>query len=509
MKRGLVFGALLACASACGGASTTPHFQRPPLGGDARAPTPDDGFRAHPPVAPHASDFAPPPIVELKLSNGVRVLVVEKHDLPIVSVRVCSSHGARSAPPGVGALWSIGVFRGTKDLEAKQIYFMLAAHAIERRAHAGPEESHVELRFLSAETPRAIEILGGMLRDASFPEKDFEKGRKALIDRIGEDEQHREIELREAGLRQLYPEGHPYRAELPSPSLVAAVKRQDVVAYHAAAFSVERTTIVVAGDVTASELLPRLEKAFHWIPALAPEGVDKPPRPPTPVGPKVTYVDHPGDAQALVSAWWTGVSMSEPDFLSLELAVGLLGNRLADELRTETGITYGVGATLPGARLGPPPIVLQSAIDRGYVGGAVATILANVRRLSARTPGAAIIAKGRGRLLDALGDDFDTTGSIVDVVSALPLLSLPNDEYGTWAKRLAAIQPADVQGAAKRYLPLDALQLVVVGDESIVRPQVDAALEAAAKATDAPTDDDDSPAPKKDEPPPPKTDAPP
>jgi predicted Zn-dependent peptidase len=476
-------GALVACG--CGGASTV-KFERAPLGKEARLPTPDGAFRAHPPSASHASVFSPPAIIESKLANGVCVLIVEKHDFPIITLRVRSSHAPDAAPPGVGALWARSVFRGSSDDDkgknGEAVFRRFSAHAVEYDAFVSHEESSVEIRMLSGEVKRAVEILGETLNAAAFPEKGVKKARNAYLNLLAERAQSREAQFWDTGLELLYPAGHPYRSDYPSASTIKAVKVEDLVAYHHAVFGAGRTTIVVAGDVTPATIVPRLEKAFGWIPALPPETVAAPPRPPSPVGPKVTYSDHPADVQALVGAWWIGVPLNDPDALALDFAREILRRRLYEDLRTDNGFTYGVGAKKDWASLGAPPIALHTAVERAHVGEAVQTILREVRALSSETIGDESLAIVRDEFIDDLGAWFETTNQITTTASFLPLLGLPSNEYTTWPTRLAAIKGDELRRVARQYLSPDAVQFLIVGDEKTIRPQVEAAMKAAPPA---------------------------
>jgi predicted Zn-dependent peptidase len=193
--------------------------------------------------------------------------------------------------------------------------------------------------------------------------------------------------------------------------------------------------------------------------------------------------------------------MNDPDALALDLALDLLRWRLDDDLRTKSGFTYGVGGSNNDARLGAPPIVLRTAIEREHVGEAVQTILREVRTLSADPISEKHLAIARDEAIDGLGTRFETTDKISMLTSILPFLGLPIDEYATWPKRLAALQPDDLQRVAKRYVSPDAVQIVIVGDEKTIRPLVEAAM------TTAPPADDGAKPPA--EPPPPPPAAPP
>ena len=219
-----------------------------------------------PEVGP-APGFKPPAVVRRKLSNGLEVLIAERHELPVLSLEMVVKGGETLARPekhGLAGLTASLLSGGTTTRDAPALASALAEIGATLDTTGGREASLVGLTTLTKHMSRALDLFSDVLLHPTFPEKEFERIRSLHLAAI----QARTDNPQQTGMivfpRLLYGENHPYgRPSQGSLKTVAAITRDDVVAFHKMLFTPDKSALIVAGDTTPDAIMAALEKAFH------------------------------------------------------------------------------------------------------------------------------------------------------------------------------------------------------------------------------------------------------
>lgn len=474
-----VLSLLLALSAACS-PQTPPPVPPPPLPPGPPAivavpepVTPDAEFRQKAPAAGPAPVFTAPRIDEARLKNGARVLLVQRHDLPIVALQIVTDHGADQAKTGVAAFAMAGLLHGTKTRSAEQISDALDGLGVDYGTSAGYDGCFLRAQMLSSRFGEALEVLADVWKNPTFPKDELEIERGKRLTWLAQEADSAGAQLSRATLAALYPEKHPYRLPvLGDEASIKAVTPRDLSAFHAAHLRPDHMIIAVAGDIDKGPLLEQLEKAFgDWGGKAAKEAAPQKPAPMK--GARVLLVDRPDATQTSVSIGLPGTARKTPDFEALLVMNTILGgqftSRLNLNLRETHAYTYGARSGFD-FRDGPGPFLAGGAMVREKTSEAVKEVLAEIDRMRKTTVTDDELADAQSNIIRQLPSRFETAGETAGTLASLALYGLPLDELSTRAAKVQKITKEDVKRVAETYLKTDELRVVLVGDAKIVKP---------------------------------------
>ncbi|MHB8420188.1 MAG: M16 family metallopeptidase [Myxococcales bacterium] len=487
MKRcGLLLSLLCACATTKGAQKDKEEENKPvPTPASEQdlnvAPpgTPDSPFRAHKP-APLAggAPFRAPVPVERRLSNGARLLVVENHALPLVSVEVAIETGVDGEPlaqRGLARFVAVMLSEGTRRRSALELAIAREDLAAEIGGESGLDAIYVDLSALAELLPQSLDLLAEVIREPAFRKADVERVRGILLTRIkakkGEPAALAEDELS----RLLYGDRHPWG--LPAggtPRTLAAITAKDLARFHRSWFVPNNAVIAVSGDVTADRAQALLEKAFAgWKPR--PLGQRAPETFPAEGARSIALADVPGASQSQLRVGWRTVPAADPDAVPLLVANNVLGglftSRLNLNLREDKAYSYGVFSHVRFTG-DTGRIVAQGGVVAAHTADAVREIEGELARFETGGVSAEELARAKTALVRGLPARYETNGAVVRNLIQDVLDGLPPDYDAKLPALVAAVGPADVaRVAAKRVTP-DRWPVVVVGPRSSSEAQL-------------------------------------
>ncbi len=429
-----------------------------------------------PPPAP-APSFRPPLPRRVGLANGLDLLVIEKHEVPIVACALYAPGGAVADPqdkPGLLAFSGRLLQEGTTTRTSTQI--AEEAEFIAARPNVGTDRENIVIstEALVRHWPKALELLADLVRNPVFPEHEVERVRKERLTDLRRirDDANAIADRVEMGL--LYgresPHGHPIGGREAS---VAAFTRDEIVATHARAVLGTRPTFVIVGDISAAEVARQLEDAFAgW------EGDRAEPPPAAAAGDpeRVTIylVDKPGAAQSVIRAGHLAPPRPNPDYYALVVMNMVFGGqftaRLNMNLREDKGYSYGYRSRFDWRR----------TLSNFSAGGAVQTevtkealveTLKEYRDLHDERPITnEEFDKARLGLIRGYPPTFETPGGVLRRLLDVVHFGLPDDWFAGQIERLEAVTLEDVRRVAREHIHPDKLAVLVVGDRALIEP---------------------------------------
>jgi len=278
--------------------------------------------------------------------------------------------------------------------------------------------------------------------------------------------------------RTLYGSSHPY-GRFSTEASLKAITRDDVVAFHKEYCQPGRALVTVVGDVTAAGVKPAVEKALAAWTKSGSRPTFSYPAPPERSKTTIYLVDRPGAAQATVAIGHPGPARSTPDYYALQVMNTMLGgmfqSRLNANIREEKGYSYGVGSSF-GYGKGPGPFRTGGDIVGGKTDAAMIEFMKELRGILGERPVTdEELQTAKDSLIQRLPGTFASVSAINGAITGLWTQGLPDDYYQQYGKLVAAITKDDVLRVAKKYIDLDHLAIVVVGDRK--------SIEAPLKAT--------------------------
>lgn len=440
--------------------------------------------------------FAPPPVVRRRLSNGLEVLVAERHELPIVSLRLEVKGGETLVPAdkqGLASMTAALLTEGTSSRNSLKLASDLAELGADITATGGLESSGVSLTTLTKHLTKALELYTDVLLNPSFPASELNRLRGRRLAAIRARADSAPAVAGDVFARLLYGDNHPYgrpggggggggrggrgrrggggggAGTLES---IAALTRDDVVGFHKTVFLPNNASLIVVGDVTPEAITATLEKAIAgWKPGDAVKAA-LPAPPSTAKGGTVFLVDKPAAAQSVLTVGQIGVPRVNPDYFPLTVMNALLGgefsSRINLNLREDKGYTYGAGSNFA-FRQGPGPFAATTSVQTAVTKEALSELMKELTDVTGPRPASeAELAFAKERIARGFPSRFDTAFEIAGTLSELVLYNLPDDYFTTYTAKVEAVTKADVDRVARTYLDPSKMTILVVGDRSKV-----------------------------------------
>jgi zinc protease len=441
----------------------------------ARPQTPD---RSKPPAAGPPAKLDLPAIQKLELSNGIPVLFIERHKVPLVQVAVVVRAGAAVDPRGKAGLANVTaemLDRGAGGRSALELSDAVDHLGADLSAGAGWEQTLVGLNVPSQRLADALPILADVVRRPAFPAEELERVRKELLTDLLQWRDEPRALIRVAFARALYGE-HPYgRVTEGSEGSVRAITRADLQGFHASYFEPGNVTLVAAGDVTAQVLQGKLEEAFgSWSGSAvrpAPVPASREPR-----GRSVWLVDLPGAAQSEIRIGRVGPPRKTSDYFPLVVANTLLGgsftSRLNQNLREQHGYTYGAGSVFD-FRLSTGPFFAAAAVQTDKTAPALSEFFKELEGIRRPVPEDEL-ARARNYVALRYPAGFETVGELAAKLEEKVLFELPDDFFTTYMDRVAKVTAAELARVTAQWIDPRSVVVVVVGD----RKKIEAGIKA-------------------------------
>ena len=443
----------------------------PTSGPTAWQPTPDAPFRAQPPEGREPRPWSAPVPTEAKLSNGMRVLLVSNTTLPIVVVQVVSPRGADQQPfPGMGSFLGSMLEQGTKTRSALEISDAYLDIGARHGAWVDWDSTNAWVQILPQHLERGVEILADVFQNPAFDPDEVERLRSQRQATIRQQADRPRVIVNNSVARSLFPR-HVYgESILGTEASLKRVTSTGLKALHRSLAVQGETFVVVVGNVTKQAALPALEKAFgswkSWTPPR------KTIRAPLAQPRKIVVVDRKGASQSHIAVATVGVPRTTPDFDAVLMGNTVLGgmfsSRLNMNLREAHAYTYGAYSYFA-MRHGPGPFVAQAAVDTPNTGAALKETLDEIEHFCSSSVTEQELQLALGRQVKALPGRFESNEATAGAIADLGVFSLPIDEFRTRPGRLGKVTPQVVQRAAREHLDPNQMQVVVVGDLSVIR----------------------------------------
>jgi zinc protease len=420
-----------------------------------------------------------PAVQRRKLSNGLEVLVVEHHELPVVSMNLVMKMGAAGDPAGKAGLASLTadmLDEGTATRSSLDISDQLARIGASLNIGAGWDSTTAGLRTLTRHLDRALEIYSDVISNPAFPDKDLQRLRATRLAAL---RQQRDSPDAIAGLvfqTVLYGRNHPYGHPLTGDETsLGSLSGEDVRGFYETYYRPNNSSLIVVGDVKPDEVVAKLEKAFTgWKSAHVP-AVDVTAAPVQRDHSTIYLVDRPGSVQSIIQIGQVGVPRSSPDYFPLFVMNRILGGassaRINLNLREDKGYTYGASSAFS-FRRGAGPFVAAAPVQGFSTKESVMEFMKELRGIRGEMPvSPAELDGAKQSIVRGFPRGFETPDQIANALELIVTYDLPDTYFNSYIERVQAVTLEDVNRVANRYLQPDRMAVVIVGDrKSIEQP---------------------------------------
>jgi zinc protease len=423
-----------------------------------------------PPRPLPAHDFKFPPYDLKTLPNGMPVVVVTHAEQPVISLRMIVRAGAAQDPPaklGLASLAATLLDQGTASRTARQIAEAIDAVGGQEETAAGRDLSYANVTVMKDSLALGMDLLADFVRRPTFAQEELERQRQQTLAALRVSYDDPEYVADAVFDRVVYGSGRYGFPATGTLDTLPAITRDDLVQFHRRYYAPNNCILAVVGDVTVSEAMPAVARAFGDWPrqAIEPDAAVAPPEPAR----RIVVLDKPDAVQAEIRMGQLGIARRNADFAAVDLAIRILGgegaNRLHRVLRTERGLTYGASAAADALRDAGE---FQARTNtRTEATGEVLRIMADeFSRLRRERVGDTELADAKAYMTGSFPLTIETANDIATQVLNVVFYDLPADDLQTFRQRVNAVTVDDVERAATRYVRPDRLSIVVVGNAS-------------------------------------------
>jgi zinc protease len=446
-----------------------------PYPSNLKATAPID--RSKEPAPGSAMSLNLPAMQKATLSNGLKIVLAERHTAPVVNFSLLVQSGYAADPADALGTCSFAqrmLEEGTPTRDSLKIGEELESLSAEFSAGANPDYASVDLNVLKVNMDKALEIYADLILHPAFPQKEFARLQKDRLAAI----QREKVTPNSMALRVvptlLYGKGHPYAGAFVgtgTESSVSKMTREDLAKFHDTWYKPNNATLLIVGDTTLAEITPQLETLFgSWKAGeVAKRTIPEVPEP----GKDVVYlIDRPGSGQSLIVAAQLAPPYNDPDEVSLDMVNDIFGgnfsSRINMNLREDKHWSYGVRSRLLPAR-GERPYFSISPVQTDKTKESLAELVAEYKNIVGGKPIMETELKDeQSNATLGLPGTFETVQQLSGAYGTILQYNLPEDYYNTYTQKVLAVTPETANEIAKKYILPSHLVWVVVGDMSKV-----------------------------------------
>jgi zinc protease len=424
-------------------------------------------FPTEPPPATELRPLPFPEVQEAQLSNGLRLLVVENHRLPIVSIRLSMRAGSREDPRGMEGLASmVGelMTKGTARRSAEEIAAEIEGVGGSISASAGSDFFSAFSTVLTENVDLGFDLLSDVLLNATYPESELELARTRMLSAI-------QVEKSSPGAlagryfqKALYGD-HPYGRQYTEESVEAYT--QDAVREWASTYlKPEGSILVLAGDISLADAQEAAERYLGSWRGKSPSATYAAPSTAAPT--KITLLHRPGSVQSNILVGNLAVRpIEDGTYHAAEVANKVLGGgadaRLFMILREEKGWTYGSYSGLSTRKDGGY-FQASAEVRTPVTDSSLVELMHQIRRMRVEAIPDSEMVAAKGYLVGSYPLTIQTPQQIASQVASAILLDRGIDFVRTYGQRVDAVTVRQAMAAARRVYRPDSAVVVVVGD---------------------------------------------
>lgn len=433
-----------------------------------------DADRSKLPETGEFPELVLPELQHATLSNGLEIILAERHEIPVVNLRLIADAGYAADQFGLAGTASMTMSmldEGTKKRESLEISEELNMLGANLGAWADLDVCSVSLSALKENLEDALDVYADVILNPVFPDAELERLKKQRLAGIKQEEANPISMAFRLLPKLLYGEGHAYSNPLTGTGTVEtteAMTREDLIQFHKTWFQPGNATLVVVGDITADELVPILENTLgSW------EQTADPPEKnlsdiPLPDKQRVFLVDKPDAVQSVIIAGHLAPPTNNPEEIAIETMNSILGgtftSRINMNLREDKHWAYGARSIFWDAK-GQRIFFAYAPVQSDKTKESMQELNKELRGILGDRPatGEELTKVQKNQTLKLPGR-FETMSAVSGAIVEHVKFGLPENYYETYPGFVHGLQLTDISDAARKVLHPDRLTWLVIGD---------------------------------------------
>jgi zinc protease len=406
--------------------------------------------------------------VERQLSNGIKLLVVENHRVPEITLRITIPTGDLRNPPGLQGLADATaalIRMGTKTRNSKDIAERLAELGAGLGFGSGQDSGFITVNAMTENFDTALELLTDILLNPTFPQDEFDKWKTRQRAQLEQNKSQPGFLAFERMFKVLYPDDARQYTR-PTLESLAKMTRENVIEHYRAYYRPSGQWAGIAGDINAKDAVAKLEKALAGWKG-GPVAKISMPLPGPIEGKKVYFIPRPNSVQTYLMIVNRAIDRTSPDYIACQVMNRVLGSgpssRLFRIIREEKGYTYGVGSGFSAGKV-TNYFDASTSVRTEVTEPALAELLHQFADIRDRAVPAGELADAKSAIVAGFVLGLESAQSVLSRWMEQRDYGFPEDYWDTYSQKVMAITAEDVQRVAKKYVPVDNAQIIAVGD---------------------------------------------
>jgi zinc protease len=407
---------------------------------------------------------------ETKLKNGLQVMVLENHKLPTFNMQMVILSGGLADPAEYqgAAQYTANMLReGTKSRNSKQIAEQVDQLGATLTSSSGLSTltSAVFASGLIDNFDSIMELFADVILNPAFPDDEFGKLKTRALGQIRLQRSQAGFLAQEMFLKAMYG-SHPASRFALTADQIGKLTPEVLRNFHSSHYKPNNAIFAIVGDVNAQQIVAKLEKVFgSWakgdVPQTSiPEASDAGPA-------KIRLIDRPGSVQTNLVLGNLSIRRTDPDYFALETMNQVLGGggaaRLFLNLREDKGYTYGAYSGVQSYKY-RGWFRANTEVRTEVTKGSMDELMYEMKRIRDEKVPSEELERAKRTIIGSFALQLESPQSILQNAITQKLYGLPADYWDTYPQKIAAVTSDDVQRVAKKYVDLEHLQIVAVGD---------------------------------------------
>jgi zinc protease len=428
-------------------------------------------------VAAQGQTLRLPPHEKIVFKNGMTLLLLEKHGVPMLNIFVLIKTGSAADPAGEEGLASVtaGLLRkGTKTRTAQQFAADLDYTGGAFEADAGSDFSGISAEFLTKDVVRGLNLVFDALAQPTFPQEEVDKFLAQALDGVRaekDDPRSVLIPYYYGYLYEMHPYGRPAGGDEVS---LKKIQRDAIVKFYDENYAPGNTILAIAGDFNAAEMRAKLAEVMEKWPARAVKGVNVPPVSAA-KGKRLLLVDKPEATQTYFAIGNAGITVTDPDRVAIHVVNTVFGGRFTSELnealRVESGYSYGAESIFDERKVAGP-FAIFSFTKNETTTPAIDLALEVLEKLHKEGVTQKQLDSAKSYIKGQFPPTIETSKQLAEMIATHEFYGLGDDEVNQLEGRLNAVSPEIARQVIQKHFPAENLVFTVIGNASAIAPAV-------------------------------------
>jgi predicted Zn-dependent peptidase len=429
--------------------------------------------RTHPPQTPPIPGYKLPPIQEAKLRNGLAVVLVEDSRFPFVTARLSFRAGDRYDPkdlPGLSETTASLLIEGTATRTSRQIAEELAAMGGSLSGVSGPDGLTLAGGALAENLPRLLALAADVARNATFPDEEvrlrIQNRKQELLAQRSEPSF-----LAEEKLNAVVFGDSPYAHIAPTAESLDRINRKLISDFRDRRLAPNNAILILLGKLPQqAEVMKLVEQQFGaWEPKQLPASLAAQP---PPGKRELLLVDRPGSVQADIHVGKLAVTRASPDYFPLMVGSVILGggasSRMFANIREKQGFAYDAHSELD-LKKDAGMFVAVTQVRNDVVEPAMKAVLDELGGMAKDRVSPEELSDAKNFVSGIYLLRLETQSGLADQLNMMKVTGLPNEYLEKYTLRVRAVEPDQIQAAARKYIAPGDAAIVVVGDAAKIQ----------------------------------------